>query len=332
MATSRALTRPSAAPDVRRRGETSGCSRGRSRSRWSPSSSRRRLAVRQLPGQQRAAEHPDRVRLPRPARRASRSPAATSARRQPVRDALLDGLQNTLRLVGHRDRARHGPRHADRHRPALEELRRAQRGQGLRRVRPQRAAAGDPLPAVHRGGARARSPRSTDAGTTGRWPSCQRPRRRRAVVSTPGTGRSSPWSWSSLAAAWSPSRWRRGGERPDRPAGAPGVCGRSASAFVVGAVAGRARSRHDRPGDRRTARHRRHHDDPRVLRRPGRARRLHGQPHRRDRARFDPGRAAGPGRGGRRAGPLAASSGCGSSCCPRRCASPCRRSATSTST
>ena len=63
-----------------------------------------------------------------------------------------------------------------------------------------------------------------------------------------------------------------------------------------------------------------------------RARRLHGQPHRRDRARLDPGRAAGPGRGGRRARPVAASSGCGTSCCPRRSASPSRRSATSTST
>ena len=74
-------------------------------------------------------------------RPASRSPTSAFRQTQPVHDALVEGLLNTLRLavIGHRagDRVRH----ADRRRPAVEELPRAQGRPGLRRDRPQRPAA-----------------------------------------------------------------------------------------------------------------------------------------------------------------------------------------------
>ena len=58
---------------------------------------------------------------------------------------------------------------------------------------------------------------------------------------------------------------------------------------------------------------------------------LHRQSHRRDRAGLDPGRAQGQGEAANSLA-LSASSGCGTWCSRRPCASPSRRSATSTST
>ena len=92
----RRLRRGSAAAVVSRRprpdvGVPAGGARRRRR--------RRGLAVRQRPGPQRSARTSRRASTTSTSRPASRSPAATSARRQPVSDALVEGLLNTLRLA-----------------------------------------------------------------------------------------------------------------------------------------------------------------------------------------------------------------------------------------
>ena len=93
-------------------------------------------------------------------------------------------------------------------------------------------------------------------------------------------------------------RRSHGPARPHRSVGDPGGARRA------GRGVGRARPRRHGTGARRTAGHRRDHDDACLLRRPPRARRVHLEPHRRDRPRVDPGGAPRAGRGGRRAGAL----------------------------
>ena len=97
-----------------------------------------------------AQEPQHRLRRSSTSRPASRSRRATF--RQTQRDAGRHrrGLLQHAAAGDHRHRAGHGPRHADRRRPAVAELHRAQRGAGLRRVRPQRPAAGARDPGLHR--------------------------------------------------------------------------------------------------------------------------------------------------------------------------------------
>ena len=264
-------------------------------------------------------------------RPASRSPAATSARPSRFVTRSSKGFSNTLRL------AVTGIVLATIFGVLLGIARLSKNfivrsaAQGLRRVRPQRPAAGDPLLAVHRQWCSARFPRRLVLGLR----PAGRPERSRRVVAVdrrrelgdrrPGCGRRS-------AAAWATSRWRRAvSDRTGRPA-RPGLWVFGVTVVVGVGDVDRAGSRHHRTGDRWTARLRWHHDDARVLRGPGGTRRLHREPHRRDRAGFDPGRAARARARRPTRSPSRASSARGTSFSPRRCASPSHRSATSTST
>ena len=207
---------------------------------------RRLVALRQLPRQRRAPGPQHRLRSSSTSRPASRSRRATFRQSQRDQGRHRRGLLQHAAAGDHRHRAGDGARHADRRRPAVAELRPAQRGAGLRRDRPQRAAAGAGLPGVHRHrperlpaaerlvGRSARSPCSTSAASSVFWYEGDNWKAR-------GRRRRSRWSsCSSSPAGAAPS--------PIAPAGrrAPALWAIPVGLVVAVRRVGRARSRrHD---------------------------------------------------------------------------------------
>ena len=283
-------------------GGTSASCGGRSSSSCSAvGRGRRRRARRQRPDEQRAARDPDRLRLPRqpgavPDPRQRLPPDPTGARR-----ARRSGSCNTLRVSIDRHRAGDHARHADRRRPAVAATGCCATSPGStsrsirnmpaaadRRVLVRRPRPGTPSRASRTRGSPRASPCISNRGVVVPWFDGQAWALVLAIVVVAvvvGCARG----------AVAPPRRRP--HRPTRPQpGSVAPRRRSPScSWSAGSCSGSAA----RPRARRAARDRRHPDEPGVLRHPVRARHLHGEPHRRDRAGVDPGRAHGPGRGRR---------------------------------
>ena len=217
----------------------------------------------------------------------------------PVRDALIEGLLNTLRVCVAGVIAATILGTLDRDRPSVAELDRAQDLHGLRRGRAQHPA----RPVPRRWSARHR-PR--------RVPEHQRrlglPRADHPVEPRPGRAVVRQWQRARTApdpADRRPSLVGAGpvaniGVEPHGRAGAVGPVGRSGVRRGRRRRLVRGRLHVERAGRRGAGHGRRDAGRSVVLRVVLRPRDLHRQPHRGDRPRLDPGGPAGSGRGGRR--------------------------------
>ena len=199
----------------------------------------RLVAVGQPPGQQPAPEHPDQLRLPRPAGRLpdrrERLPPDPAGVRRPRR-----GPAQHVAPGRRRDRAGDRARHAARRRPPVAELPRAQGRPGVRRVRPQRPAARDHHPdlprrrAQHVPGAQRRRATVGPLAVISVRGATSRSVRGRQLEVPGGRRRARPHArgWSRVRRRATADRARRGG--PHRMVGARHRGGRAGRA-VAGA-------------------------------------------------------------------------------------------------
>ena len=237
--------------------------------------------------------------------------------------ALLIGILQHAEGVGGRHRACHHPRHADRHRPAVEATG-CWRGSPRFYVETLRdiPAAAATAVLVH-----------AAAGPAGAAPVAAhrqrgvpvQPRHEAAAPglgSRPHLGRRWPsWPAPSAPGCGTATRGQRQEATGVRPAVWPvalGAAARPAAGWSGPCWARRSDS--DLPGPARLQLPGRRHHQPGIFRPAARPGDLHRRLHRRDRPLRHPGRAAGPVGGRRRARPAPRRRSCARSCCRRRCA------------
>ena len=177
-----------------------------------------------------------RLRLPRPA---GRLPDPVQRLPHDAADAGRHrrGPPQHAAAVDHRHRAGDRARHADRHRPAVAELHPAQRGAGptsrsSATCRCWRSSSWRSSPIVQNA-----FPPPNESWTLGPIAVLNVRGVERVLVRGRRTGRPSSSSSSPLLTLWVVARWRRARRRPHRPAGPHRRCGRSRSALVVLVVA-----------------------------------------------------------------------------------------------